>query len=419
MQQNLFKPYMSKFKSFFVETHGAVAIIVGLVFVVLVGFAALAIDVGTWYSEKRQLQFAADAGAFGGAIALSTTGQSTINSYATNDIQLNGCTGGSGCTIVAINNPPASGPTAGNPQNVEVILSKQVDMFLGGFFLSKAPTVQVRAVAGNTQPGSCLVALGPTGIDINVKGGANVVSLQCGAYANSSANNAVNVVGNAVINTKQVSAVGNVSTSGGGTITATNGILTGVSPIADPYGGLSIPPFSGCAQSNFSLHGTQTIGPGVYCGGISLTGQANLTMTPGTYFLDQGGFTMAGQSSVSGTGVTIILTSSTGSNIGSVSITGGGTISLSAPTSGNLAGILFFGDARSPGQTEKFAGGSGMTVSGAMYFPSDNIDFHGNSSQSGNPCFQMVAQTMTFTGGASLGNGCPASVSANAIQFVE
>ncbi|WP_323959098.1 pilus assembly protein TadG [Arthrobacter sp. JZ12] len=43
--------------------HGAVAVIVAILLVVLLGFAALAVDMGLLYSEKAQLQNGADAGA--------------------------------------------------------------------------------------------------------------------------------------------------------------------------------------------------------------------------------------------------------------------------------------------------------------------------------------------------------------------
>jgi Flp pilus assembly pilin Flp len=45
------------------DERGAVAVIVALVMVVLLGFAALAVDVSGMWAEKRQLQNAADAGA--------------------------------------------------------------------------------------------------------------------------------------------------------------------------------------------------------------------------------------------------------------------------------------------------------------------------------------------------------------------
>src|SRR5665811_1261760 len=50
---------------------GAVAIIVALFMVVLMGLAALAVDGGDLYAQQRDLQTAADSGALAGALALA------------------------------------------------------------------------------------------------------------------------------------------------------------------------------------------------------------------------------------------------------------------------------------------------------------------------------------------------------------
>lgn len=62
---------------------GAVAVTFAIVFLVLVAFAALAVDVGFWYTAKRQLQSAADAGALAGCRELSEgAGGATITQAA-------------------------------------------------------------------------------------------------------------------------------------------------------------------------------------------------------------------------------------------------------------------------------------------------------------------------------------------------
>jgi len=53
---------------------GAVVVIVALMMTVLMGFAALAIDVGFMYNQRRSLQNAADAGALAGVLELELTG---------------------------------------------------------------------------------------------------------------------------------------------------------------------------------------------------------------------------------------------------------------------------------------------------------------------------------------------------------
>lgn len=430
MKRKIFKIMKEKVTEFFVKEKGAVAILTGLLLVILIGFAALAIDASLWYSEQRKLQFAADAGAVGGAIALATTGASTINTYATNDIHLNNCTSGNNCTIVAINHPPASGPNAGNSGDVEVILSKPADMFLAGIFFGTAPTLHARAVAGNQPLNNCIVALSNTGIAVNVKGGAAILSPNCGVYSNSTASNSINVAGGGSITTNTVNSAGGTNTAGGGIITATSGLVTGAAPVTDPFGSVVMPtPSTTCTQTGYTLNNVAgSINPGTYCGGITLKSAANLTMNPGVYFLVQSGngpsnagnFTAASQSIITAPGVTIVMTTINGStNYGTVSFPAQITANMSPPTTGATAGILFFGDRNSSGLNEKIDGGTAQILSGAIYFPTNNLDYSGQSGVTGNPCFQIVANTVTFTGGSTLGNGCPSTPSSGATQLIE
>src|SRR5580704_3614821 len=62
------------------DERGAIAIMAGLSAAVLVGFAALAIDVGSWRAAQRSMQGAADAAAYSAGIAY---GNSDGTSYVT------------------------------------------------------------------------------------------------------------------------------------------------------------------------------------------------------------------------------------------------------------------------------------------------------------------------------------------------
>jgi hypothetical protein len=120
--------------------------------------------------------------------------------------------------------------------------------------------------------------------------------------------------------------------------------------MSDPYASVVMPTYSGCADGTNKSYGTGTwtLSPGVYCNGVSFTNAAIVTMNPGVYFLNQGSFNVGGAVQLTGTGVTIVLTSSTGSNYATFTIGNGATVTLSAPTSGATAGIVFFGDRNAP-----------------------------------------------------------------------
>ena len=378
----------------FVQDRGGIAIVTGLLLIVCIGFAALAIDVGIWYDQKRKLQLAADAGAAGGVIALTETGKSSINTYATHDIVLNGCTSDNNCTIVAINNPPQSGPNAANQNAVEVILSKPTSLYLSGIFLSVAPTLHVRAVGTAGPPdNNCFLTLGTDGI--RMVGTSNITAPNCSVYSNSG----ISGVGGSLITANKVSATGTITAS----VTAPGGTFPGSPILPDPFASLKVPSFSGCGTNNYSGTPT-TISPGVYCGGFSVNG-GTVTMNPGTYIINGGSFSLNGGATLNGNGVTLIFTSTTGS-YPDISIAGGNTLNLTAPTSGPFNGIAMFEDRNAPSPSITFAGGTNFLVDGAMYFPSGDIKFTGNSNTSGNSCLQLISSSITVKGNSAVTSNC-------------
>lgn len=399
-----------------IQDRGAITIMAGLFLVVLMGFCALTMDVGVWYHQKRQLQLAADAGAMGGAIAKSKG--LPVSTYATYDLTLNQCTGSTLCTVVGIHNPPTSGPNTADTNAVEVILSKPANAFLSGLIMPTTPTLHARSVVTQNPVVYCNISLQGTGQGLTMQGNPSINSPNCGFYVNSSSNTAVNMGGNPSITVSALTVVGNTDLSGASNITGN--VTTGAPLLADPYSSLSAPAPSSlntCTQTNFSLgsNQTQTIGPGTYCGGITTKG--NLTMTPGTYYLvgssgktgSAGNFTVNGGTVTGNGGVTIVLTtnSTTANTFGAVSIGANSSVNLVAPTTGTYAGILFYGDRNSPTiLSESFGGGGTMNVQGSIYFPKGNLTFNGNAGGTGNPCTQIVVNSLTMKGTSSFQNGC-------------
>jgi hypothetical protein len=112
---------------------------------------------------------------------------------------------------------------------------------------------------------------------------------------------------------------------------------------------------------------------------------------------------------MNGTGVTIVLTGS-GSNYATVTIGNGAHVTLAAPTTGPTQGLAFFGDKNDPwssdsSQQQNFGGGTMLNITGAIYFPSTQVNFNnGVSNPSG--CTQLIAGTINFQGGADFSNNC-------------
>lgn len=414
----MWEKYWRLCRDFARRKDGAIIILIALALPIALGFAGLATDVGIWYNQKRQLQTAADAGALGGAFALSTTGVNTIVPYATADAKRNAYDPSLGSIVV--NYPPASGPYAGNTGAVEVILEQLATLYFAKLFMTDPPIVHARAVAlaQGVNVNLCILTLGGSGLW--TQGTGDIVAPQCTLYSDTT----LGTQGNSTMTALSVYAHTTVTSGGSSSITTTQGQHPNSPIVSDPLAGVPLPTYSGCNQTNFSSKITQTINPGVYCGGMQLNAKANVTMNPGIYIINGGSISINGQAALQGSGVTFVLTSSTGSNYPSVTINGGAAVTLSAPTSGTYANILFYSDRKAPAMTQKFNGGSTNIFDGILYFPTQSLNFSGNSgsANSGSNCMRTISLDLTVTGNSAFGSSCKSTLKATApggISLVE
>ncbi len=87
--------------------------------------------------------------------------------------------------------------------------------------------------------------------------------------------------------------------------------------------------------------GNQELSPGVYCGGINIIG-GNVKLKPGTYILNNGGLVVANGGKLEGENVGFYLTGALG--LSTIQFAPSSQISLTAPRTGDMAGMLFFED---------------------------------------------------------------------------
>ena len=88
-----------------------------------------------------------------------------------------------------------------------------------------------------------------------------------------------------------------------------------------------------------------------------------------------------------------------------IAFNGNAEIHLTAPSSGDYEGILFFGDRSNSSSTMRFNGTADSSLIGALYFPSQSVEMLGNFEGS-NGCTQIVSQTITFSGSTQLSADC-------------
>ena len=171
-----------------------------------------------------------------------------------------------------------------------------------------------------------------------------------------------------------------------------------VAAIADPLAALAPPGTTGLTSygsESLSGNSSATIKPGIYSQ-ITVSGNAKLTLSSGTYIIEGGGFSVSGNASVSGSGVMIVNAGSkypsSGGTYGGITLSGNGSYNLSPPTTGTYAGIVIFQTRDNTKALTISGNASGMT--GTIYAPTAQLGESGNGSLTA----ALIVNTMTVSG---------------------
>src|SRR6266436_6765493 len=143
---------------------GQILVLVTAGLVILTAFAGLAVDVGQFWSARRQMQTAADAAAIAGASALRFSGSpsAAADAVASTDGFKDVSLDPSSTVTVTVNNPPVSGAYHGNATYVEVIVSQPQPTYFLRVLGYSSIGVSARSVASSVNGPACLYALDPT-----------------------------------------------------------------------------------------------------------------------------------------------------------------------------------------------------------------------------------------------------------------
>jgi hypothetical protein len=393
-----------------IEQAGQAIVIWILCLGVIMGFCALAMDVGLAFRSSRMAQTAADAAAVAGS---EETTNADLSSVAQQAATQNGVTNGVGGAVVTVNNPPTLGQHASNSAYVEVIVQVPVSTVFMGFVTGNSMmTVAARAVASTAPAANCIYALAPTGTNVTLSNSGKLTSSSCGVMSDSSSPTAVSSTGSSALNAKSIGIVGSYTIANAGTISPTP--ITGISAVSDPMAGLSPPTYtaSSCTAdplSHYSNGGSSySVGPGSTYSttqGSNLVCYTSLTLgsngdtvdiLPGIYVIT-GPMTFNSGTNTGGTGVMFYLVGA----LASVTIQNGATVNLTAATSGTYSGVVFYQD-RLDLNAASIEGGASSVIDGVLYFPDAALTVgNGTTTNIETP---MIAQTITFLGGTNFTN---------------
>lgn len=352
---------------------GQILIVVAVGLVILLGIAALAIDLGFSWMLRRQEQNAADPAAIAAARHLKDSlGNPTWDQMAAeadacfyakqngfflsdNDVCRSAVLAGD----LIVKSPPVSGPYAGHPGHVQVIIRGSHPRFFSAVFGGPDITVSTGATAANTAGNAnsaSLVALQDvcaggaagqisgggrvrifpaTGVPPDTGGGIHVNS-PCGSSADDACVNGSGPAGLAIsgrLEATSAAVVGTCTVPGsdpGDGLYCTTAVCPdeGAIKLGDPLGFLQEPAFgpgggfpdatcpdgtpstpsSGSAcelkrsatacPDDGSGVGVCTLDPGVYYGGWDVKSNVKVFLNPGMYILAGGGIKVTAGSSI-------------------------------------------------------------------------------------------------------------------------
>lgn len=401
-----FNGFYLQCKRYLADKTASILPLTAIMLPLILGAAGLGVDVGMWTLQNRNLQTAADAAAIAAAWEIAHNNNQNAQAAALKEAMANGFTNADGSTIT-VNIDQDGGGTS-----VNVELSEQSRKYLSSIIFQGDIATTARASAGIFTAGNhCFLSLDDHASGaITVNGNVSIDSESCGMAINSDHNNALNVTGNVSIDIGDVNIAGDYRLTGNSHFNYSS-LRTGAGRISDPYADLEVPPINHCDENDFSVtgNGNRTLYPGIYCGGISISGNTDVYLENGVYIIDGDDFNIGGNGTIYGENVTIIMTSTTGNDWGTVNLTGNKDVYLKAPGEGeDWAGIAFYIDRNAPMGDNKMTGNGSVELDGVFYAPSQHVRFGGNKSLA-NPqsrCTHLIAQTMRFHGNPYMQNDC-------------
>ncbi|HYF56124.1 MAG TPA: pilus assembly protein TadG-related protein [Salinarimonas sp.] len=347
------------------DQRGGVALIIGLALPCLLGGVVAAVEYTSLKSRHAKLQLAAD-----GAALIAARELTLIN---TEDARIVSVAKAAALSASASGKAQGAGTTAeaevvNSRSGVRVNLQETVPTVMGR--LLSLPTADLRVTATAKVSGGqklCFLALDPDRAGaLTLNNNARLTAETCAVHSNSK--HECGIVNNTtgLLKAQRICSAGGISGSSGNYNPAP---LTDCPAIADPLAGRARPSVGPCSQTNWQRSGGEhVLSPGVYCGGITVLGGARVRFQSGEYILTGGGLLVGANGSIEGDNVGFYLDGGATFNFGAQT-----TVSLSAPKTGPLAGLLFHGDPSANNPIFQINSNNARRLLGTIYLPAGQL----------------------------------------------
>lgn len=353
---------------FLKATNGNMTVLFGLMLPVLAGGAALAVDIGRLVDERMQLQSVADSAALAAAheLYLANATEQQVEAVAETFARTNAAdkTGTLAVNADVVQARQASSSGVGDA--IEVALSKTVETTIARYLM--ADRFEISAFSRARVTGGsriCVVGLAnDNNATIQLADEAKLTAPTCSVYSNSTKAKGLQSINRALLYTEMTCSAGGAY---GGVSNYRPAALTDCPQIDDPLASRPAPKVGHCDYNDLMIKGhTRTLSPGVYCGGLRITGDASVAAKPGIYIIKDGNLVVDKTASLVGENVGFYFAGAESK----FAFSKEATIKLTAPKSGVMAGLLFFQDRASDSNiTFRITSNNARVLLGTIYLP--------------------------------------------------
>jgi len=400
------------------QSHGNAALVFALSLVAVVGAGGGALDVTSAVNSQHDLQDAIDAAVLAGVAASSDSASVASQTFAENLDKR-----------IAVTTQTYTASSASSSSAGVVSVSTQ----LAGTAAGHAPTymlqlfgisqinLSVNATAVSTRKqspaGPCVYVLDPSGSQaLLVNSGAQVQAPNCEIDVASTGNPAAIFNSGSSLNFKTLCLQGTQTIQNSTTVA---NLKTGCATKADPYAGkLPTPSSSTCNYSNGNYNdATVNLSPGVYCGWFNFNNSsAKVNFAPGVYVIKNGGWNVNG-GTWTGSGVTFYF-----ADTSKIQFNSGISATLSAPSGGTYANLLFYEAAGLSKSDFIFNDSVANNLTGVIWLPSRNVTFNAKSGVASDSLtmivWRLILNNTTWSLGPLSGDSSSSGSGASTIRLI-
>ncbi len=346
------------------NANGSTAIMFALALPAMVAVLGVAADFSVYNLKASQLQNAADQAALAAAkeFSISNSSDSNINSAA--DAFVRASINDSSLNLEVVTETSSSG------KSVKVEITERWAPFFAHFFDLKVTPIVAHATAGLFGESKiCVLALSPSGpAAVGLTKDAHLQAGDCSVYSNSDSSSSIYLGDVSSLHAKLVCTVGALKDGGG---LGADQVVTDCPVLSDPLASRPAPKVGLCDFTKLAFtSGTHVLTPGVYCGGIAVSGTAVVELQKGDYIVKDGLLLVREKATLRGDDVSIFLTGA----FGLLHFMDSATIELSGRETGPMAGLLIYDEPKGAAiRLHTISASNAHTLTGTVYMPKGNL----------------------------------------------